>query len=183
VARIGSRLEQEAPPTHAVTPVIDPPGRILEPAELSALAQRIAIDPSAWRPLVRHDPDERGHQQLYIDEHVGVWVISWMPGQDTGLHDHERSNGGIAVADGTILEERPRWGMEPRRVEAKAGDAFCLNDTELHRMANVSEEPAVTIHAYSPPIERMGLYAVDEDGSFRRRAIPWDMTLDARKQI
>ena len=169
--------------TDGLIGVIDSPGRILEPAELSALAQRIAADPAAWRPLVSHDPDHRGHQQLYIDEYLGVWVISWMPGQDTGLHDHELSNGGIAVAEGTILEERPRWGMEPRRIDAKAGDAFCLNDTEIHRMANVSDAPAVTIHAYSPPIDRMGLYAVDDDGAFRRRAIPWDETLDANKRI
>jgi predicted metal-dependent enzyme (double-stranded beta helix superfamily) len=164
--------------THEVTGTIEPPGRLLEPPELAALAQRIAAEPSLWRPLVRHELSGRGHEQLYLDAYVGVWVISWMPGHDTGLHDHEWSNGGVAVAEGTILEERARWGMPPHRVEAKAGDTFCLTDTEIHRMANISDAPAVTIHAYSPPIDRMGLYAVGDDGSFRRRSLAWDVTLD-----
>jgi hypothetical protein len=163
--------------------VIEPPGRLLEPVELAALARRIAAKPSLWGPFVRHGIRERGHEQIYLDAYVGIWVISWMPGHDTGLHDHEWSSGGVAVAEGAIVEERPRWGMPPRRVVAEAGDAFCLTDTEIHRMANVSSAPAVTIHAYSPPIDRMGLYAVDHDGSFRRRSLPWHETLDASSAV
>jgi hypothetical protein len=33
---------------------------------------------------------------------------------------------------------------------------------------NCLDEPAVTLHAYSPPLERVGTYAVAEDGRLRR---------------
>jgi hypothetical protein len=37
----------------------------------------------------------------------------------------------------------------------------------------------VTLHLYSPPLRRMGAYAVAEDGRLSRRAIPADAELAA----
>jgi predicted metal-dependent enzyme (double-stranded beta helix superfamily) len=155
------------------------PGRDLRPEELAALARAIAAEPALWRPLVEHDPDERRHESLFSDEHLGLWVISWMPGHDTGFHDHDGACGAVAVAEGTVREERPFRGSAPRRIDPSTGESFCFDATELHRMIDVSDEPAVTIHAYSPPIDRMGLYSVDDDGYVTRQSIPWDQTLDA----
>jgi hypothetical protein len=38
---------------------------------------------------------------------------------------------------------------------------------------------AVSIHAYSPPLWRMGAYDIDADGSLRRRSIAYDEELRA----
>ena len=35
------------------------------------------------------------------------------------------------------------------------------------------EAPAVSIHAYSPPLWRMGTYVVAPDGTLRRRSISY----------
>ena len=36
-----------------------------------------------------------------------------------------------------------------------------------------SDAPAVSIHAYSPPLWRMGAYSVEADGTLRRESISY----------
>jgi hypothetical protein len=38
----------------------------------------------------------------------------------------------------------------------------------VHDVVNAASEPAVSVHAYSPPLTAMSYYAVDEAGSLRR---------------
>jgi hypothetical protein len=40
-------------------------------------------------------------------------------------------------------------------------------------MRQEADYPAVTIHAYSPPLWRMGTYTVSPDGELRRRSISY----------
>ncbi len=155
------------------------PGRLLEPDELRETAEAIAKRPDLWRGLVVHDASRRQYTSLYVDRHIGVWVISWMPGHDTGWHDHAASHGAVAVALGEIREERPVLGGPPRRTDATPGESFCFDNTEIHRMADLSAGPAVTVHAYSPPLLHMGVYIVESDGYIRRRHVDWDEHLDA----
>ena len=72
----------------------------LDRQALRDLVERIAAQPAVWRPLVRMDAGQRHFAQLWRDDHVDVWVISWMPGHDTGYHDHAASNGAVYVARG-----------------------------------------------------------------------------------
>jgi predicted metal-dependent enzyme (double-stranded beta helix superfamily) len=164
-------------PLTAVGAQLDLADGDLGPEALAGVALAISRQPDLWAPFVVHDPSERQYESLYADERIGIWVICWMPGQDTGFHDHDRSCGGVAVAMGSIYEERPVWSGPPRRVNPGAGETVCFDETEIHRMANVSDEPAVTIHAYSPPLARMGSYALDADGYVRRLPVDWDHRL------
>ena len=65
--------------------------RVLDLPSLRRLVSRIAADPDTWRPLVNLDAEHRHFAQLWRDDHVDVWVISWMNGHDTGFHDHDLS--------------------------------------------------------------------------------------------
>jgi mannose-6-phosphate isomerase-like protein (cupin superfamily) len=155
------------------------PRRELEPPELARVARAVVATPELWQPHVRVGGPKREYASLHVDDHIGIWVISWMPGHDTGFHDHDESSGGVAVARGTVCEERPVWGHEPRRIDPRAGESFHFDETEIHRVRNVSDEPAVTVHCYSPPLKRMGAYLVERDGYLRRRPISWDERLEA----
>jgi hypothetical protein len=75
------------------------PGATLTVVELKHVAETVAQHPEIWRPLVDHDAAERRYESLYVDDHLGVWVISWMPGHDTGYHDHDGSRGAVAVLE------------------------------------------------------------------------------------
>ena len=146
---------------------------VLDRAELRALVTRIAAEPESWRSLVRHGTPERHFEQLWRDDHVDVWVITWMNGNDTGFHDHDVSRGAVAVVEGEIIEERLVVGGPPRRLPHAAGDAFDFDASHVHRMRQDSDAPAVSIHAYSPPLWRMGTYATGPDGTLRRQSISY----------
>jgi predicted metal-dependent enzyme (double-stranded beta helix superfamily) len=147
--------------------------RDLERTELRELVARIAADPERWRALVRRDSDERHFEQLWRDDHVDVWVISWASGNDTGFHDHDVSRGAVAVVEGELIEERLVLGGAPRRLRHRAGEAFDFDAAHVHRMRQDSATPAVSIHAYSPPLWRMGSYTVGADGTLRRQSISY----------
>ena len=102
---------------------------------------------------------------------MGVWLITWARGNDTGFHDHDLSCGAVAVVQGAIVEERLVVGGPPRRLPHSAGEAFGFDASHVHRMRKDDAALAVSIHAYSPPLSRMGAYEVDADGALCRRSI------------
>jgi predicted metal-dependent enzyme (double-stranded beta helix superfamily) len=145
--------------------------RDLDVGELRDLVGRIAADPGQWRPLVHGDTPERHFEQLWRDDHVDIWVITWASGNDTGFHDHDVSRGAVAVVEGEIIEERLVVGGAPRQLRHRAGETFDFDASHVHRMRHEAATLAVSIHAYSPPLWRMGAYEVAADGTLRRRSI------------
>jgi predicted metal-dependent enzyme (double-stranded beta helix superfamily) len=148
-------------------------GRDLSEQELLELVRGIAARAEEWRQLVEHDPRERRYEELLRDDHVSVWLICWSDEQDTGFHDHDLSAGAVAVVAGRIREDRLTLGGPPRTRIAAAGEAFTFSAADIHRVSHAPGEPAVTLHAYSPPLWRMGAYEVLEDGSLRRHSMSY----------
>jgi predicted metal-dependent enzyme (double-stranded beta helix superfamily) len=148
--------------------------------ELERLVRDLAARPERWERLVTHRPDARTYAELQRDEHVAVWLICWMDDHDTGFHDHDVSAGAVAVVSGAVREERLVLG-HPRRASlartVRAGEGFGFAASEIHRVLHAGEEPAVTIHAYSPPLLRMGAYVVEDDGRLHRHAVSYEEEL------
>jgi hypothetical protein len=148
-----------------------PLARDLSRDELRELAAGIARRPKLWRSLVRHDPAERIYEQLLEDSHVAVWLICWMRDHDTGFHDHDLSAGAVAVAGGTVREDRLVVGRPLVTRTFGAGEVFDFAPSAIHRVTHAGQEPAVTIHAYSPPLRRMGAYGIESGGELRRHTV------------
>jgi hypothetical protein len=131
--------------------------RALTPEECAALAARAAaeVDPSTH---VREGDHQRIYERLWYDEHSEGWLVSWWDERDTGYHDHDGSNGGIAVLEGRVTEEPLVVRGAARVKEYGPGDTLCFGGAHIHRMHHDPE--AVTIHVYSPPIRRIGAYEI-----------------------
>jgi mannose-6-phosphate isomerase-like protein (cupin superfamily) len=143
----------------------------LSTSELAAVVERVAADPAAWQHHVEHHADRRHYVQLHRDDIVDVWLICWNDEQETGFHDHDVSSGAFHVVDGAIAEDLLALdGARSRRFGR--GDTASFGASHVHRLQHVGEQPTVTIHAYSPPLVRMGAYVVREDGVLERRTIP-----------
>src|SRR3954447_9085433 len=158
------------------------PGRQLSRPELRDLATKIATDERRWRHLVRHVPERRTYEELLLEDEltgaaVGVWLICWMDDHDTGFHDHDTSSGAVAVAAGVLREDRLAIGGRPHSRTYTQGEGFDFSSSDIHRMSHPGGAPAISIHAYSPPLERMGAYAIDPDGVIRRTAISYEQEL------
>ena len=147
--------------------------RDLDQPELERLVQELAAQPERWRHLVTHRPDERTYAELHRDEHVAIWLICWMNDHDTGYHDHDLSAGAVAVVAGRVREERLVLGGGTADRECGAGEAFSFAASDIHRVRHAGDEPAVTIHAYSPPLWRMGAYEVAPTGELRRHSVSY----------
>lgn len=152
------------------TPSADP-GAYLSVKQLERFAAVLAADPARWRHLVRHERDTRVYKQIFSDERVNAWLICWSDGNDTGFHDHDESAGGIAVISGRVRDERLAVGSGPVVREVSAGECFNVPATAIHRVLHGGAEPAITIHAYSPPLDRMGSYRVGPHGELERQAL------------
>jgi hypothetical protein len=57
--------------------------------------------------------------------------------------------------------------------EYAAGEAFDFAASDIHRMSHASGGPAVSLHAYSPPLWRMGAYAVTAGGVLTRKSVSY----------
>jgi hypothetical protein len=141
---------------------------ILTVRALEELVQRIAGRPDLWRPLVVVDHARRRYELLYDDDRVDIWVLSWMPGQRTGFHDHDCSGVGLICAQGELDEESLAIGAEATRITMTPGDSRSGAGGYIHAVSHRAGEPAVSIHAYSPPLVRVGQYRIDPAGRLRR---------------
>jgi predicted metal-dependent enzyme (double-stranded beta helix superfamily) len=146
---------------------------VLSIPELRAFARRLAADPRGWRPLVRHDPAARVFERLLDEPSVEAWLICWMPGHDTGFHDHDLSSGAVAVLEGEVREERLILGSaQARSKRYRAGQLFDFSPADIHRVVHHGDAPTVTLHVYSPRIARPGAYSIGSDGTLRRHQVP-----------
>ena len=127
------------------------------PEELADIVEALASRPDEWMGQVRLRADRRWYKQLYHGQDYDVWLISWLPLQSTGFHDHGESAGAFVVAVGLLEEHRP--GEQCRGLLASRSRAFGPNYT--HDVRNVSLAPAISIHAYSPPLTEMNEYELD----------------------
>ena len=148
------------------------PVRNLDRAELQALVDDLALDPGGWREHVAFAGQSRHYVSLYRDDYVDVWLLCWKPGDDTGWHDHDISSGAVRVVRGAVRESSPRIGREPVTRVVDAGGSFSFGPEHIHRLAG-EDDQAVSIHAYSPPLWRLGQYSVDEDGVMRRESVSY----------
>jgi quercetin dioxygenase-like cupin family protein len=146
------------------------PERSLDRRELQALVDTVAARPHLWEHLVAFSGEERHFVSLYRDEHVDVWVICWTQQNDTGWHDHDISSGAVHVVRGAINEVNPRIGGAHLTTTMRAGASFCFGPEHIHRLTG-EEDRTVSIHAYSPPLWRLGQYSISDDGLMRRVSV------------
>jgi quercetin dioxygenase-like cupin family protein len=148
------------------------PARNLEPAELRGLVEAVAAEAETWRQRVDVHVGQRHFESLYRDDYVDIWVISWAPEGDTGWHDHDISSGAVHVIEGALRESHPRLGGQAAERVVSAGSSFCFGSEHIHRLSGHAEH-SVSIHAYSPPLWRLGQYSVDADGVMRRISVSY----------
>jgi mannose-6-phosphate isomerase-like protein (cupin superfamily) len=140
----------------------------LSPDQLERFARDLAAKPERWSDLVHHAENARVYSQIWDSEEVNAWLICWSMDQDTGFHDHDESAAGIAVISGHVREERLRLGAPPTERLVGPGETFTVPREAIHRVLHAGDRPAVTIHAYSPPLTRTGAYRVGPEGELER---------------
>ena len=128
--------------------------------------RRLTAAPAEWVTRVRLDPEGRWYERIACDEGFEVWLISWLPGQATGFHDHGGSAGAFGVVWGA-LDERvvPRTGAGTLANRVVAGEIRAFGPRYVHDVRNsATSSVAVSVHAYSPPLSAMTRYDLTSGG-------------------
>jgi quercetin dioxygenase-like cupin family protein len=146
------------------------------PAELEVIVGGLAGRPELWQPFIRH-ADVRVYEQIWDDDDVNAWLICWSEDQDTGFHDHDDSAAAIVVMEGHVREDRLRVAGEPYAQVFGPGSTFLVEPAAIHRVLHAGSGPAITIHAYAPPLRGMGAYRVTADGQLQRVAQTYEQEL------
>jgi rhodanese-related sulfurtransferase/mannose-6-phosphate isomerase-like protein (cupin superfamily) len=149
------------------------------PEELANIVSLFASS-EEWIDKVRLRAERRWYERLYHGPDYDIWVISWLPGQSTGFHDHGASSGAFVVASGILEEHRP--GEQSRVIHPGKPRAFGPDYT--HDVLNVSLAPAISIHAYSPPLDEMNEYELEGSQLIPRERAPGQgETLDQESRV
>jgi hypothetical protein len=151
--------------------------RDLTRPELLELSAAIGAERPLWEQHVRHDVVDRHYVQMYRDPNIDIWLICWAARQDTGYHDHDRSQGAVYVCEGAVYEDYFRrdedgWIREQTKRH-DAGGQFDFDATYIHGVRHADGSPAVSLHCYSPALWRMGHYEPDPNGVLRRVAMTY----------
>lgn len=150
--------------------------RRTSPADLLAVARRYAARTEDWPLAPKFDAVQRWYHRLADEPHLQVWLLSWLPGQNTGLHDHGGSSGAFVVVSGTLREYTTtvrRPGDRVTRLAEAAistGGGRAFGPHHIHNIVNTTAEPAVSLHVYGPALREMTRYRVEE-GRLRVTAV------------
>ena len=135
---------------------------------LRRLVASLALRSDLWKPLVVSDRTRRRYRLMLEDERLDVWVLSWMPGQATGFHDHGNSNVALTTLQGVVLERQLRVAEASIERELRPGVVQTGPAGYIHAVNHEAGAPAVTLHAYSPPLLQVGQYRAGPGGALLR---------------
>jgi predicted metal-dependent enzyme (double-stranded beta helix superfamily) len=148
------------------------PGLPWDRIALGRLTEQVADRTELWHPYLDQNATERTYAALYRDVDLDVWAIFWLPDNDTGWHDHDTSSGAVHIVDGALEEHALLLAAPERRTSYAAGTTFTFGPSHIHRVTCASPH-AVSIHAYSPPLWRLGQYSVDREGALHRVSVSY----------
>jgi cysteine dioxygenase type I len=151
-------------------PATTEPGRVrvaqCGSRELVRVASQLLAEPWLWWASVRFEQEERYYRRIAATERYEAWLLTWLPGQGTGLHDHGGASGAFAVARGSLTETTVAVRQDrahPVSRELTAGRVRGFGPEHVHDVANTSGSRAISLHVYAPALSTMRRYARVDD--------------------
>lgn len=129
-----------AVPPNTIAPATTAPS--VHPA---LIAREYAEHRERWARLLRYDPDERFVALVHRTDEQEIWLMSWLPGQHTDLHDHGAATGAFTIVSGTLTEHVLRGGATHELVP---GQSRVFGPGYVHQVRNDGIDPAVSLHVY-----------------------------------
>jgi predicted metal-dependent enzyme (double-stranded beta helix superfamily) len=141
-----------AVPPNTVSPTGVPPS-----AHPAVLVRELAADVERWSRLVRHVGRHGARRLSLLVERTDdqeIWLMSWLPGQRTDLHNHGGATGAFTVVSGQLHERVVRRsGTEPiRQTVHRVTPGLCrvFGPGYVHKVHNDGLVPAISLHVYRP---------------------------------
>lgn len=134
------------------------------------VAEAFARRPDDWPLAPRFDPAGRWYHRLAVGDGYEVWLLTWLPGQGTDLHDHGGSSGAFTVVSGHLTETTVTDASGDASDDVTIvdqsygpGESRVFGPYHVHRIANASRGPAVSVHVYGPALRSMTRYLLEHN--------------------
>lgn len=132
------------------------------PLQPTKIVREFAADRQRWAHLLSYDPDERWTALVERTDSYEIWLMSWLPGQRTDLHDHGGAEGAYTVVSGVLSELVARPGQSGEVLHSvHTGQSRVFGPDYVHQVSNEGPDPAVSIHVFGPTRAKMTPYRLD----------------------
>ncbi len=159
VDRESEAPEARAEAIHQLLENLALPDARLSPEQLELVVNVVAARPDVWQDLVVDDRENRWWLLLYRTPSFEVKLLSWQTDQSSDWHDHGGSSGAMRVTQGSLREtHRAKDGVGVRESIFTPGGVGSFGTDYVHDVVHETGEPAVSIHAYSPPLSGLTYY-------------------------
>jgi predicted metal-dependent enzyme (double-stranded beta helix superfamily) len=105
-------------------------------------------------------PDGYSRQHVARTQAFELLVLTWLPGQGSGAHDHAGSVSAFKILQGTAEETRFAQAadtlVDPVGMsELRTGDVGIDPGDVIHAVRNGRNEVLVSVHVHAPPIREL----------------------------
>ncbi len=139
-------------------------------------ALKTLLSHQGWLPPTHAKPRDDRYAQyaLYVADDDSLSVVSfvWKPGQWTPVHDHTVW-GVIGIYTGIerteVYEERDGAMIRTRTIDSKPGEVGAVSPSigDVHRVGNVSDDTAISIHVYGGNIGLIERHVFEDNGTVK----------------
>jgi cysteine dioxygenase len=105
---------------------------------------------------------------IYESDTVQLLCLCWSSGQRSPIHDHAQSICGVRIVKGTATETKfdrvPSGFIKAVASNDYSKDTVMVSqDADTHQISNLQGEgdDLITLHLYSPPLNRMKTYSIE----------------------
>jgi SAM-dependent methyltransferase/predicted metal-dependent enzyme (double-stranded beta helix superfamily) len=132
---------------------------IFTPGEVRSIvleAQVSADDLMAWADFDHPVSDSYGRKLVFQGSHFEIMVMSWAPGDFSGIHDHGFTSWGAVQVFGPAEHATFRIEVDElttlARWDMKSGEVIGVNHQLIHQMGNPTEKDKfISLHVYGTP--------------------------------
>ncbi len=143
--------------------------------ELETVVRAVAARPDLFADLVVDDVTNRWWLQLLKTDNYEVRLLSWEVEQRSDWHDHGGSSGAFVVTQGSLFEtHRAPDGVSVESRSFAVGENGSFGPEYVHDMVHESGSPAVSVHAYSPPLTGFTAYRLTDFGFVAEKYVSED---------
>jgi cysteine dioxygenase len=137
--------------------------------EFVQIAQGIKLDPADFEPYAFWSANNYTRNCIARSPNYELILLCWDQGVETPIHCHGGEECWVYGVTGTL--EETRFDFNHNQTDLKAGKVESIEATSLsymndnmgyHKIANLGESKAMTLHLYMNPIDKCNLWQPEE---------------------
>lgn len=143
------------------------PSLELKLAQLQDWVARLDLKDMAIANHICFSPENYQRQIIYRDSSCEIILVCWQPGQFSSIHDHGDSLNVTRVYRGVLTSrtftrnDLVPGESSPLLVQEKylqPDELVGVDRTQIHQLANTSEQNLITLNIYAKPLQQMQVY-------------------------